>query len=236
MPFLGTSSPASDSCDEPLKTQNTVNDTSTILNRPPLPLIPTTCTLHIPEPSSVLQYINSCSHRIPTATKTHRKASIPTSPKNTTLPSTSRTPIQTIPEHTVNSPSEISSITFSQINSRLERLNATTTSSLTDLFYKDKDSDSTASTRVPRHSYNLRSQSRRNSQELHSLTSSRTNSRLIRQQAQPRSETPSLSSSHPTIPSSLSLPFQATSGFESASLLSEDPQTTSESAANFSRV
>ena len=74
------------------------------------------------------------------------------------------------------------------------------------------------------------------SQELQSLTSSSTNSRLTRQQAQPRSETPSLSSSHSTIPSSLSLPFQVTSGFESASLISEDPQTISDSAANFSRV
>ena len=94
----------------------------------------------------------------------------------------------------------------------------------------------TASTRVPTDSYNLRSQSRRNSQELQSLTRSSTNSRLVRQQAQPRSETPSLSSSHPTKPSFPSLPFQVTSGFESASLLSEDPQTISDSAANFSRV
>ena len=76
----------------------------------------------------------------------------------------------------------------------------------------------------------------RNSQELQSLTKSNTNSRLIRQQAQPRSEIPSLSSSHSSIPSSLSLPFQVTSGFESASLISEDPQTISDSASNFSRV
>ena len=103
------------------------------------------------------------------------------------------------------------------------------------LMYRN-DSGSTASTRVLRHSYNLRSQPRRNSQELQSLTSSSTNSRLVRQQAQPRKDTPSLSSSHPTIPSSLSLPFQVTSGFETASLLSEDPQTISDSAANFSQV
>ena len=108
--------------------------------------------------------------------------------------------------------------------------------STTASYNKDKDSDSTASTRVPRHSYDFRSQPRSNSQELQSFTSSSTNSRLVRQQAQPRSETPSLSSSHPTIPSSLSLPFQVTSGFESASLISEDPQTISDSAANFSRV
>ena len=68
------------------------------------------------------------------------------------------------------------------------------------------------------------------------MTSSSTNSKLVRQQAQPRSETSSLSSSHPTIASSLSIPFQVTSGFETASLLSEDPQTISDSAANFSRV
>ena len=49
-------------------------------------------------------------------------------------------------------------------------------------------------------------------------------------------ETPSHFSSHPTIPSSLSLPFQVTSGYESASLLSEAPQTISDSAAIFSRV
>ena len=144
--------------------------------------------------------------------------------------------ITTIPKHTANSPSELSSFTFSQLYPRLERLQSTTASSLTDLYYKEKDSDSTASTKVPRHSYNLRSQSRRNSQELQSLTSSSTNSRLERQQAQPRSETPSLSSSHPTIPSSLSLPFQVNSGFESASLLPEEPQTLSDSATNFSRV
>ena len=119
---------------------------------------------------------------------------------------------------------------------RTARVQSTTTSSLTDLYCKDKDSDSTATTRVPRHSYNLRTQPRRISQELQSLTSSSTNSRLVRQQAQPRVDTPSLSSSHPTIPSSSSLPFQVTSGFETASLLSEDPQTISDSAANFSQV
>ena len=175
---------------------------------------------------------------------------MPTLPKNLTLPSTSPTPITTIPEHTtkspikklpelpINSPSELSSFTFSQLHPRLElqRVQSTTTSSSTDLYYKDKASDSTASIRVPRHSYNLRSQPSRNSQELQSLTSSSTNSRLVRQQAQPRLVTPSLSSSHPTIPSSLSLPFQVTSGFETASLLSEDPQTIADSAANFSQV
>ena len=35
-------------------------------------------------------------------------------------------------------------------------------SSLTDIYHKDKDSDSTASTRVPRHNYNLRSQQQKN--------------------------------------------------------------------------
>ena len=240
LPFLETNSPTSDSCDELLTTQNNVQDTLSILNRPPLPLVPTTRTPNIPDPSSVLQYVHSCPQRIPTATKTPRKTSIPTLPKNIALPSTSKTPIKTIPEHIVTSPSELSSFTFSHVYPRLEldRLKSNTTSSLTDLYYKDKDSDSTASTKVPRHSYsyNLRSQSRSNSQELQSLTSSSTNSRLVRQQAQPRSETHSLSSSHPTIPSSLSLPFQVTSGFETAYLLSEDPQTNSDSAANISRV
>ena len=123
-------------------------------------------------------------------------------------------------QHPTHSPSELSSFTFSQIYPKLEleRVHSTTTSSLTDLYQKDKDSDSTASTRVPRHNYNLRSQQQRNSQELQSLTSSSTNS------------------SQPTIPSSLSLPFQITSGFETTSLLSEDPVTISDSAANFSRV
>ena len=213
-----------------------MQDTSSIINRPPLPPIPTTRTLHIPEPVSVLQYISICSHRIPTATKTIRKTPIPTLAKNTPIPSTSQTTIKTIPEHTTNSPSDISSFTFSQIYPKLERLKSSTTSSVPDLYHIDKDSDSTASTRVPRHSYNLRSQPRRLSQDLSSLTSSSTNSRLVRQQAQPRSNTPSLSSSHPTIPSSLSLPFQVTSGFESASFISEDPHTISDSAANFSRV
>ena len=140
----------------------------------------------------------------------------------------------------IPSPSELSSFTFSQIYPKLEleRVHSTTTSSLTDLYHKDKDSDSTASTRVPRHNYNFRSQQQRNSQELQSLTSSSTNSRLLRQHAQPRLDASSLSSSQPTIPSSLSLslPFQITSGFETASLLSGDPITTSDSAANFSRV
>ena len=238
LPFLETNSPTSDSCDESLTTQNNVQETSNILNRPPLPPIPTTRTPHIPDPSSILQYVHSCPHGIPTATKTPRKTSIPILSKNLALPSTSKSPIKTIPEHTVNPPSELSSFTFSQIYPRLELdcLQSSTTSSLTDLYYKDKDSDSNASTRVPRHSYNLRSQPRRNSRELQSFTSSSTNSRLVRQQAQPRSETPSFSSSHPTIPSSLSIPFQVTSGFETASLLSEDPQIISDNAANFSRV
>ena len=234
MSFLETDSPVSDSCDE--SNTSNVQDTSSTINRQPLPPIPITRTLHIPEPDSVLQYISSCSHRIPTATKTIRKISNYNTTKNTPTPSTSQTPIKTIPEHTTNSPSDVSSFTLSQLYPKLERLKSSTTSSLTDLYHKDKDSDSTASTRVPRHSYNLRSQPRSLSQELSSLTSSSTNSRLVRQQAQPRSNTHSLSSSHPTIPSSLSLPFQVTSGFETASLLSEDPQTISDSAANFSRV
>ena len=180
--------------------------------------------------------------------KTKRKTPLPTLPQNLNLPSSSITPITFLPEpslksplkksqqHPTPSPSELSSLTFSQINPKLEleRVHSTTTSSLTDLYHKDKDSDSTASTRVPRHNYNLRSQQQRNSQELQSLTT--LNSRLLRQHAQPRLDTSSLSSSQPTIPSSLSLPFQITSGFETASLLSEDPVTISDSAANFSRV
>ena len=149
-----------------------------------------------------------------------------------------KSPAKKSQQHPTPSPSEPSSFTFSQIYPKLEleRVHSITTSSLTDLYHKDKDSDSTASTRVPRHNYNLRSQQQRNSQELQSLTSSSTNSRLLRQHAQPRLDTSSLSSSQPTIPSSLSLPFQITSGFETASLLSEDPVNISDSAANFSRV
>ena len=144
-----------------------------------------------------------------------------------------KSPAKKSQQHPTPSPSELSSFTFSQIYPKLEleRVHSTT-SSLTDLYHKDKYSDSTASTRVPRHNDNLRSQQ----QELQSLTSSSTNSRLLRQHAQPRLDTPSLSSSQPTIPSSLSLPFQITSGFETASLVSEDPVTISDSAANFSRV
>ena len=129
MPFLETSSPTSDSCDESLTTQNNVQDISSILNRPPLPPIPSARTLHNADPSSVLQYINSCPHRMPTATKTPRKTSIPTLPKNSALPSTSQTPKKTIPEHTANSPFELSSFTFSQLYPRLERLQSTTASS-----------------------------------------------------------------------------------------------------------
>ena len=144
MSFLETNSPASDLCDES-HTSN-VQDTSSIINRPPLPPIPITRTLHIPEPDSVLQYISSCSHRIPTTTKTIRKTPITSLPKNTPIPSKSQTPIKTIPEHTTNSPSDINSFTFSQLYPKLERLKSSTTSSLTDLYHKDKDSGSTAST------------------------------------------------------------------------------------------
>ena len=91
LPFLETNSPTSDSCDESLTTQNDVQGTSSILNRPPLSPISTTRTLHNPDPSSVLQYISSCPHKIPTATKTHRKTSIPTLPINSALSSTSQT-------------------------------------------------------------------------------------------------------------------------------------------------
>ena len=101
LPFLETNSPTSDSCDETLTTQSNVQDTSSILNRPPLPPIPTTRTPHIRDPSSVLQCLHSCPHRIPNATKTPRKTSIPTLPKNLALPSTSKTPIKTIAEHIV---------------------------------------------------------------------------------------------------------------------------------------
>ena len=100
LPFFETNSPASDSCDESL-TSN-VQDTSSIINRPALQPIPTTRTLHTPDLDSVLQYISSCSHRIPTATKTIRKTPIPTLPKKTPIPSTSQTPIKTIPEHTTD--------------------------------------------------------------------------------------------------------------------------------------
>ena len=236
MSFLETNSPTSDSGYETTTTQTNIQDTSSILNRSPPPPIPITRTLHIPDPSSVLQYINSCPHKIPTATKTLRKTTIQKLPKSSFLPTTSQTPIKTIPENTASSPFELSSFTFSQLYPRLERLKSTTTSSLTDLYHKDKDSDSTASTRVPKHNYNLRSQPRRLSQDLQNSNSSSTNSRVVRQQAQPTSDTPSLSSSNPTLPSSLSLPFQVTSGFESASLISEDHQTISDSATSFSRV
>ena len=64
---------------------------------------------------------------------------MPTLPKNTPLPSTSQTPIKIIPEHTTNSPSDISSFKFSQIYPILKRLKLSTTSSLTDLNHKDKD-------------------------------------------------------------------------------------------------
>ena len=209
--FSETSSPVSDSNDETITTPTT-QDTSNISNRPPLPPITTTRSVHIPDPSSVLQYINSCPHKVPTATKTKRKTPLPTLPQDLNLPSTSYTPITFLPEpslkapvkklqqHPIPSPSELSSFTFSQIYPKLElqRVRSTTNSSLTDLYHKDKDSDSTASTRVPRHNYNLRSQQQRKSQELESLTSSSTNSRLLRQHGQPRIDTSSLSSSQPT--------------------------------------
>ena len=84
--FLETNSPLSDSNDETPTIPNT-QDTSDILNRPPLPPITTTRSIHIPDPSSVLQYINSCPHKVPTATKTKRKTPLPTLPQNLDLPS-----------------------------------------------------------------------------------------------------------------------------------------------------
>ena len=50
-------------------------------------------------------------------------------------------------QHPIPSPSELSSFTFSQIYPKLEleRVHSTTTSSLPDLYHKEKDSDSTAS-------------------------------------------------------------------------------------------
>ena len=93
--FSETNSPTSDSCDESPTTQTNIQDTSSTLKRPPIPSIPTTRTLHIPDPDSVLQYIGSFSHKIPTATKTPRKTSIPTLPKKSTLPSRSQFPMKT---------------------------------------------------------------------------------------------------------------------------------------------
>ena len=141
--FLDTGSPTKDSCDESNTTQNTVQDTSSILNRPPLPPVPTTRTVHIPEPNSVLQYITPCPHKIPTATKTQRKTPLPTLPKNPTLPSTSQTPITTIPEHTtkspikklpelpINSPSELMFIHIFSIISKIR----TTTCTINNYFF-----------------------------------------------------------------------------------------------------
>ena len=58
----------------------------------------------MPDPSSVLQYINSCPHKIPTATKTKRKTPLPTLPQNLNLPSSSNTPITFLPEPSLKSP------------------------------------------------------------------------------------------------------------------------------------
>ena len=133
MPFLETNSPASDSCDESLSSN--VQDTSSSINRPPLPPIPTTRTLHFPEPDSVLQYIyTEC--QLPQ--KQLEKLLFHHYQKNTPIPSTSQSPIKSIPEHTTNSTSDISSFTFSQLYPKLERVKSSTTSSLTDLYHKDK--------------------------------------------------------------------------------------------------
>ena len=61
-----------------------------------------------------------------------------------------KSPTKKTQQHPTPSPSELSSFTSSQIYPKLElqRVHSTTTSSLTDLYHKDKDSDSTASTRV----------------------------------------------------------------------------------------
>ena len=69
LPFLETNSRTSDSCDESLTTQNNAQDTSSILNRPSLPPIPTTRAPHIPDPNSVLQYVHSKTRIRPPTTK-----------------------------------------------------------------------------------------------------------------------------------------------------------------------
>ena len=146
--FLVTHSEGSDSPKE-------IPDVSSNLSRPPLLPSLTTCTLHLLDPNSVLQYITSCPYKIPTATKSKRTSKLPTLSQLSDLPPSSTT--QTIPNTPTSSYSEPSSCTFSQVYPKLDLLRSTTSSSSTNLYYKDKDSDSTASTTVPRHAYNLRS-------------------------------------------------------------------------------
>ena len=140
MRFLETNSPVSDSFDESL-TSN-VQDTSSIINRPPLPPIPTTRTLHIPDPDQFSNTLALVHTEYLQQQKQLENIPYHHYRKKTPLPSTSQTPIKTIPENTAISPSDISSFTFSQLYPKLERLKSTTTSFLTDLYHRDRDSDS----------------------------------------------------------------------------------------------
>ena len=185
--------------------------------------------IHIPNPESVEQYV---TYKHPTAIKTVR---LQPQLNLVQIPDTEYTKLPSL-----KLPSELSTTEFSTTSSKLYpplkplRKPSTSLSNLLDNNTSDyAPSQDTSSFFVPRHRYNLRDlPSRRLSTDTSTLNFSALSSnsalRLVRQHAQPLSSDPSSSEL-----------FQSpyfTSGFETASLLSSNPQTAFLSGDLFSQV
>ena len=206
---------------------------SSFLHRPPITEIPINTRtqqtpikspiIHIPNPESVEQYV---TYKHPTAIKTVR---LQPQLNLVQIPDTEYTKLPSL-----KLPSELST-TSSKLYPPLKPLRKPSTS-LSNLLDNTSDyapSQDTSSLFVPKHRYNLRDlPSRRLSTDTSTLNFSALSSnsalRLLRQHAQPlSSDTPS------------SEFFQSpyfTSGFETASLLSSNPQTAFLSGDLFSQV
>ena len=207
---------------------------SSVLHRPPITEIPlrtrtqpspiNTPLVHIPHPESVEQYVN---YKTPTAIKTVR---LQPRLNLVHIPDTEYTHLPPL-----KLPSEIST-TSSKLCPPLKPLRKPSTS-LSNLLDNTSEytpsQDTSSSLFLPKHRYNLRDlPSRRLSTDTSTLhlyaLSSNFALRLIRQHAQPLS-----SETH----SSELVPFPYfTSGFETASLLSSNPQTAFLSGNLFSEV
>ena len=196
---------------------------SSLLHRPPITEIPintrpqqtpiNTSIIHLPNPESVEQYV---TYKHPTAIKTVR---LQPQLNLVQIPDTEYTKLPPL-----KLPSELST-TSSKLYPPLKPLRkpSTSLSNLLDNNTSDyAPSQDTSSLFVPKHRYNLRDlPSRRLSTDTSTLNFSALSSnsalRLVRQHAQPlSSDTPS---------SELFQSHYFTSGFETASLLSSNPQT-----------
>ena len=207
---------------------------SSLLHRPPITEIPintrpqqtpiNTPIIHIPNPESVEQYV---TYKHPTAIKTVR---LQPQLNLVQIPDTEYTKLPPL-----KLPSELST-TPSKLYPPLKPLRkpSTSLSNLLDTITSDyAPSQDTSSLFVPKHRYNLRDlPSRRLSTDTSTINFSALSSnsalRLVRQHAQPlSSDTPS---------SELFQSPYFTSGFETASLLSSNPQTAFLSGDLFSQV